>query len=296
MNDTRSHPRPPPEPKGGASDAVGSPRAMLTLHEVAEHLGVHYMTVYRWVRQGELAGFRLGSRIRVRPRDLEAFVAQRELTPVGEEGATRRNWSPHRQRLVSALEEGREWDAEEQVHTLIGDGATPARIYVDLLGPALRTIDERWAAGGLTVAHEQRATDIVHRIVARLSPRFRVRETGGTAVVLAPGGERHGVGVAMAADFVRSAGLSVHNVGVDVPLPALDAVVREVGADVVVVTATRPMDPEDIDALVAMADGVDLIFGGCAALHLEDPPEHLAVELDLPAIRTRLARSTSHRP
>ena len=32
----------------------------LTLHQVAEILGVHYMTVYRYVRLGQLPAFKAG--------------------------------------------------------------------------------------------------------------------------------------------------------------------------------------------------------------------------------------------
>ena len=39
----------------------------MTLQEVADSLGVHYMTAYRYVRQGRLPATRLGAEWRIRP-------------------------------------------------------------------------------------------------------------------------------------------------------------------------------------------------------------------------------------
>ena len=43
----------------------------LTLPEAAEELGVHYMTVYRYVRTGRLPAKRVGGTWQIAPADLE---------------------------------------------------------------------------------------------------------------------------------------------------------------------------------------------------------------------------------
>lgn len=43
---------------------------LLKVKEVAERLGVHKSTVYRWIAVGQLACLRIGSTIRVHPADL----------------------------------------------------------------------------------------------------------------------------------------------------------------------------------------------------------------------------------
>jgi len=43
---------------------------------VAEHLGVCAATVYKLCERGELASIRIINSIRVRPKDLAAFLAQ----------------------------------------------------------------------------------------------------------------------------------------------------------------------------------------------------------------------------
>ncbi|MGB5760017.1 MAG: helix-turn-helix domain-containing protein, partial [Acidimicrobiales bacterium] len=49
----------------------------LTLDDVAAQLGVHYQTVYRWVRAGRLAASKVHGTYVVRPDDLAAFIAAR---------------------------------------------------------------------------------------------------------------------------------------------------------------------------------------------------------------------------
>jgi excisionase family DNA binding protein len=56
---------------------------MLTVVQVAEWLQVHPDTVKRWLRDGNLKGFRLGGNRagwRVRESELERFVRDREGT------------------------------------------------------------------------------------------------------------------------------------------------------------------------------------------------------------------------
>lgn len=58
---------------GGSDDGpVGS---VLTVAEVAAALRVSTMTVYRLVNSGELAALRIGKNIRIRTRDLDAYLA-----------------------------------------------------------------------------------------------------------------------------------------------------------------------------------------------------------------------------
>ena len=48
---------------------------LLTPEEVAERLNVSRITVMRWLRQGKIAGRKLGGKIwRVHPDDLQTFI------------------------------------------------------------------------------------------------------------------------------------------------------------------------------------------------------------------------------
>jgi len=49
--------------------------ALLTPEQVAERLNVSRITVMRWLRQGKMAGRKLGGTLwRVHPDDLQAFI------------------------------------------------------------------------------------------------------------------------------------------------------------------------------------------------------------------------------
>jgi len=52
-----------------------NPAELLSLNEVAEKLGVHYMTAYRYVRLGILPATQQGRSWVVRSDDLDAFTA-----------------------------------------------------------------------------------------------------------------------------------------------------------------------------------------------------------------------------
>lgn len=54
---------------------------MLTVDDVAGHLGAHPQTVREWIRRGELKASKHGSRIgyRIKQSDYDAFLARRTL-------------------------------------------------------------------------------------------------------------------------------------------------------------------------------------------------------------------------
>lgn len=51
----------------------------LTAREVAELLGVHLETIYKWTRSGRIPHIKLRHRIRFRLRDIERWEAQQTL-------------------------------------------------------------------------------------------------------------------------------------------------------------------------------------------------------------------------
>ena len=52
-----------------------SPAPFLTVREVAQRLLVRPVTVYRLCERGELAHLRVSNAIRIRPEDLDAYLA-----------------------------------------------------------------------------------------------------------------------------------------------------------------------------------------------------------------------------
>jgi excisionase family DNA binding protein len=238
---------------------------LLTLQEAADHLKVHYMTAYRWVRAGDLPAFKTGGRLRVRMDDIEQFMAQRAVDVVlPSRGRT--HWATHVARLYELLAQGHAAEASHLVRRVIADGAPAGQVYLDLLTPALHRIGEGWASGELSVADEHRAAEICTAIIARMGDSFRRRGPArGTAVTLTPPQEQHGIGAGMVADFLRAGGFDVHHLGVNVPLADLRRFLGTVACDVLCVSMTnRDIDPGLYGELASVARdaGVALAFGG----------------------------------
>ncbi len=180
------------------------------LREAAERLGVHYMTVYHYVRTGRLAAEREGATWLVRRADLEALAA-----PGARPAATR---TPRPARLAERMVRGDEAGAWAIVEGAMASGASPAAVYEELLVPALRGVGDRWAAGTISVADEHRASVVATRVIGRMGPRFARRGRARGSVVLGgPAGESHALPVAIVADLLRAAHLEPIDLGANAP-------------------------------------------------------------------------------
>ncbi len=64
---------------------AGETQQLLSLSDVATHLGVHYETVRTWIHTGKLQGRRLAGRrtIQVLKSDLASFIAAAQCGPTG---------------------------------------------------------------------------------------------------------------------------------------------------------------------------------------------------------------------
>ncbi len=50
---------------------------IMTTKEIAKYLGVHEMTVYRWLKKGVLPGFKIGGRWRSKKDLLDSFLVSK---------------------------------------------------------------------------------------------------------------------------------------------------------------------------------------------------------------------------
>ena len=188
----------------------------ISLQEGADHLGVHYMTIYRYVRLGLLPAHKEGGTWRVNVGDLDSFQHDSEAP------AAKRGEAPWDERLESRMIAGDVSGAWSVVEAALAAGAEPTDIYVKVLAPALATIGEKWRNGEVDVAEEHLASAVASRIIGRMGPRFARRgRPKGTVVTAMPPGERHGFGLSMLSDVLRGAGYSVLDLGPDTPIPSL---------------------------------------------------------------------------
>jgi len=269
------------------------------LREAAERLGVHYMTAYRYVRNGTLPAFKSGGEWQVDPADLAALSAERPAPSSGERPAPSRGERPapssgerpapsrgerpapsrgerpaprvvHRERLERRLLAGDEAGAWGIVEAAMASGAEPAEVLTEMLSPSLRSIGQRWADGELVIADEHRASTVAQRLIARMGPRFhRPGRRKGTVVLGSVAGDRHSLPTAILSDLLRGAGLEVTDLGADCPAESfVDAVDWAGSPSAVGVCVTAPEAVASVpEVLTAMRSGgitCPVVLGGGA--------------------------------
>lgn len=262
----------------------------LSLADVAERLGVHYMTVYRYVRTGRLTAQRKGALWVVLESELSRFDVERHaiaLVPRG--GSVGDPVSRLAERLLDGDENGAWTIAQES----LAGGASPTDVYQGLFAPAMRTIGERWTRGEVTVADEHRASVVMARLIGRSGPLFRSRGTRiGTVVVGAPAGEMHGLATSFAADILRAKRFDVVDLGADVPTDAFVQCVRDTNRLVAIAISVmtpqiRPSAADLIESLRRTDVRVPIYIGGAgvdAASATELGADHWAPDVSAVAL------------
>jgi MerR family transcriptional regulator, light-induced transcriptional regulator len=236
---------------------------VLSLVEVAQALGVHYMTAYRYVRLGQLPATKIGSVWQVDRCDLDRYL---------ERGSTvtsprrRADWAS---RIEARLLGGDQAGAWAVIEAALTGGIEPVEVYTEALGPALRSIGERWAKGDVDPGQEHLATAIAHRLIGRLGPRFAHRgRTRGSVVLAMPPNDRHGLGIAMVGDVFLGAGFEPIELGADVPLASLESAIhrvdrlKAVGIGAVVSNNRKHLAAAVRRARRAAGPGIPIILGG----------------------------------
>jgi excisionase family DNA binding protein len=250
------------------------PAGTFTLQQVAERLGVHYMTAYRYVRTGQLIATRRNGRWTVTPGDLATFERHQSTPPprgrhvAGDGAVDEATGLRYRTRLLERLLAGDEVGAWRVVESALVTRMRPDRVHLDLLAPCLREIGDRWAGGSLSVGGEHVATAVAVRLAARLAPLCARRgRPRGTVILGGSAGELHGLPITLATNVLRSRGWEVLELGPNTPVAdlveavghtdRLRAVGVSVGSDAAQESAAR--------ALAAVRDRfpqVPLLAGG----------------------------------
>lgn len=240
---------------------------VFTLREAAERLGVHYMTVYRYVRLGQLPAHRDGRTWYVTSGDLAAL--RRDTAGPGESVA-RRSVAWH-ERLTNRLLAADASGAWKVVEAAQASGMSPIEVYVEMFVPTLRLVGERWESGEAGVDEEHQVSVMMTRLIGRMGPSFSTRgRRKGTVVLAAPPGENHGLGLAMAADVIRGGGYSALDLGANTPVVALQAAISRIDDAVgVCLGALTPAALDTIQEMVLAARGgisrtSPVILGGAA--------------------------------
>jgi excisionase family DNA binding protein len=229
----------------------------MTIQEVADTLGVHYMTAYRYVRQGRLPATRRGAEWRIDPSDVAS------LTTTARRGTARTG-------ADSEALERRMLAAWWLLQSHLGGGLDPSGVLTEMIVPALRSIGERWADGEVSVDEEHRATAVAQRVIGHLGMQFGRRgKDRGTVALAAPSGDLHVLPVAIAADLLRWRGFDVVELGGNAPPAAIgDAVAKEPRLLAVGIVSTVSGHDSEValsaSSVRAAVPGIPLFIGGGA--------------------------------
>lgn len=146
------------------------------------------------------------------------------------------------------------------------DPKDPATFLSHHLTPFLRAIGRGWTEGKVEIRHEHFATELVVDLLRRLRTGFAAPRKGPAVLLTTLAGERHGLGLQMAALLCAARGIPFHLLGVDTPDDDIAAAaieledVRVVGVSVSLgsggvetdrrLAALRGKIPEDIRIIV----------------------------------------------
>lgn len=260
---------------------LGGSQEELSLRDAAAQAGVHYQTAYRWVREGRLAAAKVDGSYRVSPSALAELLDVR-AAPAPPSPPSSERVERQCERMLEALLDGDESHARKIGRTLVDEGLSVLELIEKVIAPPLRAIGARWADGGLSISVEHRASAIVERLLADVTPNPRGRRRG-TLAVMAVEGERHGLPTVMASVALRERNWVVHHLGADLPLTAIDEFCESHALDAVVVSSTTPEMAHRLDDTVEhlTSRGISVVVGSPGA-SLSD----LAGMLEGSAVRT----------
>ena len=250
------------------------PKSLVSLNEVAEILGVHYMTAYRYVREGRLHAIKDGRGWVVKLSDLNAFRKGLGSAVVPKTG--NRKVAPWSDRMLLLLISGDERGVVTLMESVLRSGNDLYFLYLDVLVPAMRVIGTKWESGEIDVFVEHRATGIASRSAARVGSRFSKRGVRkGTVLLGSPEGEWHVLGSQLLSDFIHLEGWKVDDLGPNVPVESFVAAATQIPDVVAVCIAstmkeTLPAMSETITKIKkASNNSIPCFVGGAAVLDSE---------------------------
>lgn len=147
-------------------------------------------------------------------------------------------------------------------------GTAPAVIMNDALISAMDEAGARMATGELFIPEVLVASEAMRAAMAVITPHLEVEATGGrgTVVIGAVEGDVHDIGKSLVALMLDGAGFTVHDLGVDVAVPAFVAAAGQHDADVVAMSSlmvtTMPKMKVVIEALREAGLEAKPIVGG----------------------------------
>jgi methanogenic corrinoid protein MtbC1 len=158
------------------------------------------------------------------------------------------------------LLQGERERASRLILDAVEGGIAVKTIYLDVFQVTQREVGRLWQTNQISVAQEHYCTAATQLIMSQLYPYIfgaprRDRRFVGTCV----GGELHGMGVRMVADFFEMDGWDTYYLGANTPMDAILATLEEQVVDVLGVSATMTFHVQEVAELISAVRGADLM-------------------------------------
>jgi corrinoid protein of di/trimethylamine methyltransferase len=178
----------------------------------------------------------------------------------------------HLSQLTDSVVNGRVQEAVDLAHQARAAGLEPLIIIEQGLRPGMDIVGERFSCGEAFIPHLVMAGKAMKAAMATLEPDLKRHGQGttpaGTAVIGTVKGDIHEIGKSLVGIMLTANGFDVHDLGVDVPIEAFVAKVKETGAQLLglsaLLTTTMVVQRRVIEALQAadIRPQVRVLVGG----------------------------------
>ena len=215
----------------------------------------------------------------------------------GSDGSAERLSRSYRESISAADASG----AEKVALATLSEGFSVAALYQRVIAPAMWRVGAEWEQGAISVADEHIATALTHQVMAAIyGLNLGHKRMPGRLLFAGLEGERHVLGLRMAADVIELAGYETIFLGADVPLDDLLQTVGARGPDLVLLSATMPAAGAALEGSIGAIQRLDpelvVLYGGQGARPFPDNPQAVFVEdfeRLLGAVRSALGGSVS---
>jgi DNA-binding transcriptional MerR regulator len=186
---------------------------------------------------------------------------------------TRATSSAFVERILEAAQQYRAAECEQAL-TLAIAMMPPQRLVSDVLQPLLREVGERWHRGELAISQERLVSTTVRRHLGLVLETYGHTARRQHIVFATLPGERHELGLLMAAISCASRGFQAHYLGADLPAEDIARFARETGSSIIAISVMAQQQladaPQQLRALVdALEPGSSVWIGGAAAQRLD---------------------------
>jgi len=174
--------------------------------------------------------------------------------------------------INASVVDGKAQEAADLTRQARGAGLEPLVIIEQGLRPGMDVVGERFSCGEAFIPHLVLAGRAMQAGMRVLEPELKRRGEGasraGTAVIGTVKGDIHEIGKSLVGIMLTASGFEVHDLGVDVPVEAFVAKIRETNAQILglsaLLTTTMVVQRRIVEALTAagVRGQVQVMVGG----------------------------------